>query len=246
MSVTSGESFANTGTSDRVARRTACITSAAVRGSHANTWPLSSTFGHEMLTSIIETPRASRSRIASFAYSSTVLPAIDTTTRAPCSTNHGKSRSMNASIPEPCKPDRVQHAAGSLGHARSWPARARVHHDGFRHDAAEGRNVEELREFLSGSRTPGRRQHRIRQREPAKSRRHVDGARSLLHRLGRPHGQCHRVTLCRGGRLRSNRLTAPRRRRPESFRHRRNARGHRGRPDLRRMTEPCVSPRRRR
>ena len=55
MSVTSGESLANTGTFGCAARRTAEITRPAAIGSQANTWPRFSTFGQEMLTSIRST-----------------------------------------------------------------------------------------------------------------------------------------------------------------------------------------------
>src|SRR5262249_57026512 len=37
-------------------------------------------------------------------YSSTVLPAIDTTALAPRESSHGRSRCRKASIPGPCKP----------------------------------------------------------------------------------------------------------------------------------------------
>ena len=62
MSVTSGESFAKTGTPGVEDRRTECNTSAAAAGSQANTWPRSSTLGQEMLTSIAETPSTRRRR----------------------------------------------------------------------------------------------------------------------------------------------------------------------------------------
>ena len=56
MSVTSGESLANTGIRVSLFRFTAWITPEAATGSQANTCPRSSTLGHEMLTSIIATP----------------------------------------------------------------------------------------------------------------------------------------------------------------------------------------------
>src|SRR5260221_9051351 len=104
MSVTSGDSLANTGMSYRVRALTAAITAPASVASQANTWPRCSTFGHEMLTSSAVTPAASDNRAASSAYSSTVLPAIDTTALAPRESSHGRSRCKNASIPGPCKP----------------------------------------------------------------------------------------------------------------------------------------------
>ena len=55
MSVTSGESLANTGTDGCAARRTAPITREEAMASQANTWPRFSTFGQEMFTSIAAT-----------------------------------------------------------------------------------------------------------------------------------------------------------------------------------------------
>src|SRR6185437_14337860 len=104
MSVTSGESLAKTGRSCLVLARTASITAPASTGSHANTCPRCSTFGQEMFTSSAVTPAASEMRAASSAYSSTVLPAIDTTARAPRDSSHGRSRCKNASMPGPCSP----------------------------------------------------------------------------------------------------------------------------------------------
>src|SRR6185437_8622352 len=95
---------ANTGTSYRVLARTASITAAAADGSQANTCPRSATFGQEMFTSTAVTPAAAESRVASSAYSPTVLPAIDTTARAPRDSSQGRSRCRNASMPGPCRP----------------------------------------------------------------------------------------------------------------------------------------------
>ena len=67
ISVTSGVSFAIIGTSPPILRRTADIASLAVVGLHANTCPLFSTFGQEILTSkavIPATPRTLRARTA--------------------------------------------------------------------------------------------------------------------------------------------------------------------------------------
>jgi hypothetical protein len=55
MSVTSGESFAKIGCAGSAARRTAPITRDEAIASQAKTCPRDSTFGQEMLTSIIET-----------------------------------------------------------------------------------------------------------------------------------------------------------------------------------------------
>ncbi len=63
MSVTSGESLANTGTP--ALRRTAEMTSPAARASHAKTVPRSSTLGQLMLTSSIVMPGLLRSLAAS-------------------------------------------------------------------------------------------------------------------------------------------------------------------------------------
>src|SRR5215470_8216047 len=57
-----------------------------------------------MFTSTAVTPAASDSRAASSAYSSTMLPAIDTTARAPRESSHGRSRCKKASMPGPCSP----------------------------------------------------------------------------------------------------------------------------------------------
>ena len=102
MSVTSGDSFAKTGTLEL--RRTADTTAAADAGWQAKTWPRSSTFGQLMLTSMSATPSTSRSAWASSVYSCTELPAIDTTGRAPRSSSHGRSLARKASIPGPCRP----------------------------------------------------------------------------------------------------------------------------------------------
>ena len=55
MLVTSGDSFAKTGTFGCATRRTAEITRPAAIGSQANTWPRLCTFGQEMFTSIRST-----------------------------------------------------------------------------------------------------------------------------------------------------------------------------------------------
>ena len=104
MSVTSGDSLASTGMRGSVARRTADTTAEAGSAWQAKTWPRSSTLGHEMLTSIAETPSALRSRWARRWYSSTLPPAIDTTARAPRSRSQARSWSMKASMPGPCSP----------------------------------------------------------------------------------------------------------------------------------------------
>src|SRR5215469_15856209 len=104
MSVTSGDSFANTGRSYLAWPRTASMTDAESSGLAANMRPRCSTFGHEMLTSIAVTPAASDTRAASSAYSATVLPAIETTARAPRDSSQGRSRCRKASMPGPCRP----------------------------------------------------------------------------------------------------------------------------------------------
>src|SRR6266851_3766457 len=104
MSVTSGDSFANTGMSYLALLRTAAITLPARCGSSANGCPASSALGQERLTSMAVTPAVSDSRPASPAYSRMVWPAIETTTRAPRDSSHGRSRCRNASTPGPCRP----------------------------------------------------------------------------------------------------------------------------------------------
>ena len=81
MSVTSGESLANTGWFGSAARRTAPITRDDAMASQANTWPRLSTFGQEMLTSSIDTAGCPASRRASSTYSS-VCAAGDRDDRA--------------------------------------------------------------------------------------------------------------------------------------------------------------------
>ena len=66
--------------------------------------PRFSTFGQEIFTSSAEMPATPRSRRAREANSSAVSPAIETITRAFCSTNQAKSFAKNASIPGPCNP----------------------------------------------------------------------------------------------------------------------------------------------
>jgi hypothetical protein len=65
MSVTSGESLANTGMPGAVFCRTACTTSTRRAGRTANTCPRSSTFGQLMFTSTIARPGRPRSFWAS-------------------------------------------------------------------------------------------------------------------------------------------------------------------------------------
>ena len=153
MSVTSGESFANTGTAGAVCRRTACTTSAAATGSQAKTWPRSATFGQEMFTSMAASPGAPRSRRASSANSSTLPPAIDTTAWAPArAATAGRARgTLDAGA---LQADRVEHAAGRLGHPWRRPAGPRLQHDRLRDDCAEGRDVEELVELAPAAAQP--------------------------------------------------------------------------------------------
>ena len=66
--------------------------------------PRFSTFGQEIFTSSADIPATPRSRRARDANSSAVSPAIETMTRAFCSTNHARSFVKNASIPGPCSP----------------------------------------------------------------------------------------------------------------------------------------------
>ena len=80
------------------------MTSAADKGSQANTCPRFSTFGQEIFTSIPITPGISLNLSATLPNSSTLFPAIETMVRAPFCCNHFKSFSMKSSIPGPCKP----------------------------------------------------------------------------------------------------------------------------------------------
>src|SRR6202453_2652076 len=127
MSVTSGDSFANAGTSYRRLARTAATTDPAVAGSRANRRPASSAFGHERLISTADTPAASDSRAASTPYSRTVWPAIETTTRAPWDSSHGRSRCRNASMPGPCRPTEFSSPLGvSTSRGAGLPVRGSV------------------------------------------------------------------------------------------------------------------------
>ena len=60
--------------------------------------------GEERLTSIAETPGDRPSRRASSAYSPSVLPAIETTTRVPCWASQGSSVARKPSRPGFCRP----------------------------------------------------------------------------------------------------------------------------------------------
>ena len=100
-SVTSGESLAMIGSSPPIVLRTPSITRRELSGSQANTRPRFSTLGQEILTSTALIPEIERNLRARVAYSSTVSPAIETMTRAFCSSNHGTSLARNASIPGP-------------------------------------------------------------------------------------------------------------------------------------------------
>src|SRR5919106_1330214 len=102
MSVTSGVSLANTGTSMTEVTASIAVVVASLR--HANTMPLSSTLGHEMLTSTAEMSGLPDSRLASRPYSSTVLPAMLAMTGTCCAASHGRSLASHASTPGFCSP----------------------------------------------------------------------------------------------------------------------------------------------
>ena len=104
ISVTSGDNLAIMGSSPPIFLRTLSITALAVSGWHAKTWPRFSTFGQEMFTSIALIPWTARNLLAKTPYSSTLSPAIDTTTLELLATNQGMSFSRNTSMPGPCKP----------------------------------------------------------------------------------------------------------------------------------------------
>ena len=71
--------------------RTPSITRREASGSHANTNPRFSTLGQEIFTSTALIPEADLNLRARVEYSSMVSPAIETITRAFCSTSQGKS-----------------------------------------------------------------------------------------------------------------------------------------------------------
>ena len=102
--VTSGDSFAMMGSSPPIVFRTPSITRLEASGSQAKTKPRFSTLGQEILTSSALIPDADLILRASVEYSSIVSPAMETTTRAFCSSSHGRSFARKASIPGPCSP----------------------------------------------------------------------------------------------------------------------------------------------
>ena len=104
ISVTSGESLAIIGRSPPMVRRTPSITVCADSRWQAKTMPRFSTLGQEIFTSSAEIPATPRRRRAKEANSSAVSPAMETMTRAFCSTNQAKSLAKKASMPGPCRP----------------------------------------------------------------------------------------------------------------------------------------------
>ena len=103
-SVTSGESLAMMGSSPPIVFLTPSMTRRDASGSQAKTRPRFSTLGQLMLTSTALRPETERNLRASVEYSSIVSPAIETMTRAFCSSNHGTSLARKESIPGPCSP----------------------------------------------------------------------------------------------------------------------------------------------
>ena len=103
-SVTSGESLAMIGSSPPMVFRTPSMTRRDASGSQAKTRPRFSTFGQLMLTSTALRPETDLNLRASVAYSSIVSPAIETITRAFCSSSQGTSLARKESIPGPCNP----------------------------------------------------------------------------------------------------------------------------------------------
>ena len=97
-----GESFTQRG---RPAAAAAATTSAVAMGERANISRPSSRFGHDTLTStaMIESDAAAMSA-AALAYSSTRLPQMLTTTRAPAASRAGRSRASHAATPGPWSP----------------------------------------------------------------------------------------------------------------------------------------------
>ncbi len=103
MEVTSGVSLAKTGRSGS-SRRTARTTSPAGSAWQANTRPRCSTLGHDRLTSTATMPARPRSRRATSRKSSTLLPAIETTTGTPLPCSHARSFASHRSTPGFCRP----------------------------------------------------------------------------------------------------------------------------------------------
>src|SRR5450631_4487465 len=107
MSVTSGLSLAKTGMLRGSFSRTRAMTLADDSGSQAKTSPRLATLGQEMLTSTPTTASNagdSRRAAATSANSPAVLPAMDTSTRAPTDLSQTRSSRAKAAIPGPCRP----------------------------------------------------------------------------------------------------------------------------------------------
>ena len=178
MSVTSGESWLSTGTDGAVCRRTARDHADAAPGSQAKTRPRFSTFGQEMLTSSADQPGAPRSRRASSAYSSTLPPGDRHDGAGALLVQPGQVVLEERVDARALEPDRVEHAAGGLGHPRGRPAGPGCEHDRLGDDRAEVGDVEELAELATRGGAPGRGEHRVGQQQPAEPGGQVDG-RSL-------------------------------------------------------------------
>ena len=161
MSVTSGDSLANTGMSYLALPRTAAITLPARCGSSANGCPASSALGQDRLTSMAVTPAVSDSRAASPAYSRMVWPAIETTTRAPRDSSQGRSRCRNASTPGPCRPTEFSSAARRLGQPRRGVAGMGFGHDRLADQRADPGHVDELGQLTARARAAGRGEHQV-------------------------------------------------------------------------------------
>ena len=165
MSVTSGDSFARTGTVEFVLRRTALITPAAADGSQAKTSPLLSTLGQEMLTSRAGDSGSWRSRLAAPPNSSAVLPAIETTPAHP-PTQPFQVVGDEGFDARPLQSNGVEHPGGFLPSGVARPDLG-SRHDALGHDAADGGHVEVRVQFTAGRGAATGREYRGRECAPA-------------------------------------------------------------------------------
>ena len=165
MSATFGDSLTSSGRS--VARRTAAVTSAAAPASMANWRPPAPTFGHEMLSSIagdtrnpVEPPRDLHVVVDRLARD------VDDDRRLPGRPRLGVllDDRVDARVLEP---DRVEHAARRLGHARRRVADARLERRALAADPAEPVDLDDVAVFDPVAERPRGDEDRVRQDEPA-------------------------------------------------------------------------------
>ena len=177
MSVTSGVSLAKIGVPAGSRSRTSRTTRSDDSGSQAKTSPRLATLGHEMLTSTPTTASKAglpASRSATSPNSSAVLPAIETSTRAPTDASQARSFSTKASMPGPCRPIELS-MPDAVSAIRGVPRPERgARHDRLGDEGAELGDREEAVQLLAVGRAAGCRHHRVGQRHRPQRGRHVD------------------------------------------------------------------------